>query len=150
MTGDDDDVRALHHEFLQAWNRQDAVSMAALFAPQGSLVGFDGSTVDGRDEIEAHIGTIFADHETASYVGVIREVRILSTDVALLRAAVGMVPPGQHDINPDTNAIQALVAARRNGRWYVELFQNTPAAFHGRPGAAEALTAELSQLLQRG
>jgi hypothetical protein len=48
------------------------------------------------------------------------------------------------------NAIQTLVAARRDGRWRVELFQNTPAAFHGRPEASEALTAELRGALSRG
>ncbi|MGH2514102.1 MAG: SgcJ/EcaC family oxidoreductase, partial [Ktedonobacterales bacterium] len=36
---------------------------------------------------------------------------------------------------------------RRGGGWYVALFQNTPAQFHGRPEVSAALTAELRQLL---
>jgi uncharacterized protein (TIGR02246 family) len=142
-----EEIRALHRELLDAWNRHDAAGMAGLFAPDGNLVGFDGSTVDGRGEIELSIGKIFADHETASYVATVREVRLLAPDVALLRAAVGMVPPGRHDINPDTNAIQALVATRQDGGWQVALFQNTLAAFHGRPEAAQALTDELRRLV---
>ena len=46
------------------------------------------------------------------------------------------------------NAIQILVAARRDGQWRIELFQNTPAAFHGRPEASEVLTAELRAALR--
>jgi hypothetical protein len=41
---------------------------------------------------------------------------MLSPDVVLLRAVVGMIPPGQSDLNPDANAVQTLVAARRDGR----------------------------------
>ena len=70
-------------------------------------------------------------------------MRFLSANVALLRAVVGMVPPGESDLNPSVNAIQSLVAARDGGRWLAALFQNTPAAFHGRPELSESLTAEL-------
>ena len=58
-----------------------------------------------------------------------------------------MVPPGQTDLNPAVNAIQTLVAAKRNNRWLIAMYQNTPAAFHGRPDIAQALTDELRQKL---
>jgi len=79
----------------------------------------------------------------------VREVRFLSTDIALLRAVVGMVPPGQNDINPAVNAIQSLVAVKDKDIWRITLFQNTPAQFHGRPELAEELTKELRQLLRK-
>jgi hypothetical protein len=60
-----------------------------------------------------------------------------------------MVPPGGSDINPAVNAIQSLVATKPDGEWRIVLFHNTPAAFHGRPEANTALTAELRQLIQR-
>jgi uncharacterized protein (TIGR02246 family) len=144
----EDQIRALHHELIDAWNRGDAPAMAVLFASDGNVVGFDGSTMDGRETIESTLSGIFADHQTASYVAKVREVRFLSADVALLRAAVGMIPPGQRDINPDVNAMQSLVAVRNGDEWAVALFHNTPAAFHGRPDEAEALTDELRRLIQ--
>jgi hypothetical protein len=58
------------------------------------------------------------------------------------------VPPNKTDINPEVNAVQTLVAARRGSVWQVALFQNTPAAFHGRPDDAKALTEELSRTLK--
>jgi len=74
-------------------------------------------------------------------------VRLLTPEVALLRAVVGMVPHGQREINPATNAIQSLVAVEQDGYWRIALFQNTPAQFHGRPEAVAQLTEELSKLL---
>ena len=109
----------------------------------GSIVGFDGSTANGRDEIEAHLAPIFRDHPTARYVGKIREVRRLG-EAALVRAVAGMIPPGEDAIVPDRNAIQTLVASTGpGGNWWIEIFQNTPAKFDGRPDEADRLTQEL-------
>jgi uncharacterized protein (TIGR02246 family) len=78
----------------------------------------------------------------------VRSVRRIGSDSALLRAVSGVVPAGQRDINPELNAIQSLVAQRGDTGWQVVLYQNTPAAFHGRPELAEALTAELRRAMQ--
>jgi uncharacterized protein (TIGR02246 family) len=141
------DIGALYQQVLAGWNQRNAAAYAALFAEDASIVGFDGSQMNGRAEIVTQIGQIFADHPTSRYVGKIREVRLLTPDVAILRAVVGMVPPGQSDLRPDVNAIQSLVAAKQNGTWLIALFQNTPARFDGRPQLAQQLTDELRQLL---
>jgi uncharacterized protein (TIGR02246 family) len=147
---DQEAVRALYRGLMDAWNRRSASAFAALFLADGSQVGFDGSQAEGTDEIAAHLGAVFADHETAAYVTQIRSVRILAPQVALLRAVAGMVPPGQADINPAVNAVHALVAVEQDGAWQIAHFQNTPAQFHGRPDLAEALTAELRAVLRAG
>jgi len=144
---DQSEISALYNRLLDCWNRRNATEFAALFAEDGNQVGFDGSQVNGRSEIEGHLSQIFADHMTAAYVGKIREIRFLTADVAILRAVVGMVPHGSADINPATNAIQTLIAARRDGQWRIELFRNTPAQFHGKPELVQELTEELQQLL---
>jgi uncharacterized protein (TIGR02246 family) len=141
-----EDIRALHRGLLEAWDARDADAYAESFAVDGTLVGFDGSTVDGRAEVRSHLGGIFADHATGSYVAAVRDARMLSPDVGVLRAVAGLIPPGQDEINPATNAIQTLVAVREDGAWHVALFQNTPAAFHERPAAADALTDELRRV----
>jgi uncharacterized protein (TIGR02246 family) len=78
-------------------------------------------------------------------VSKVRSVRLVSPEVALLRASVGMVPPGQEDLNPALNAHQTLVAAKRAGRWRIALLQTTPAQFHGRPELVQQMTEELRQ-----
>jgi uncharacterized protein (TIGR02246 family) len=141
-------ARELYAELLRCWNAGNAGSFARAFTRSGNLVGFDGSQVNGQEEIEAHLAKVFASHQTAAYVGKVREVRVLGREVVLLRAVAGMVPPGESDINSAVNTVHSLVAANQGDRWLVELFQATPAAFHGRPEASERLTAELREELR--
>jgi len=144
---DQRDIEALYQALLAAWNDRDAAGMAALYAPAGGQVGFDGSTANGPAEIEALLAPIFRDHPTARFVGKVREVRSLGADAALVRAVAGMVPPGKADIMPERNTIQTLVASRQSAGWRVEMFHNTPARFDGRPDLSESLTRELRQVL---
>ena len=144
----DNAVRALYAALLEDWNRRDAKRFAGLFTEEGSVVGFDGSQMNGRPEIAGTLGRIFADHQTAAYVAVVREVRYIGDDTALLRAVVGMVPPGGSDVDPAVNAVQSMVAVRQPPGWRIALFHNTPAAFHGRPELAENLTEELRGALR--
>ncbi|HZH49456.1 MAG TPA: SgcJ/EcaC family oxidoreductase [Nitrospira sp.] len=145
---DEQRVAALYRELLNCWNKRDAAAFAALFAEDGQTVGFDGSIHDGRAQILADLSIIFANHPTAAYVGKIRKVRFLTTEVGVVSAVAGMVPSGKSDLNPAVNAMQTLIATRTDGRWSISLFQNTPAAFHGRPELGEQLTAELRQVLR--
>jgi uncharacterized protein (TIGR02246 family) len=141
--------RELYGKILRQWNERDAAGFASLFGRNGSMVGFDGSPVDGQEKIEAHLTEVFASHQTAAFVAKVREVRLLGPGAVLVRAVAGMIPPGKTELNPAVNTIHTLVAASEGNRWRVELFQSTPAAFHGRPDAVEALTAELRKELQQ-
>lgn len=144
---DESEVRTLYRQLLDSWNKRDANAFAALFLEDGDSIGFDGSQLIGRAEINATLQQIFADHVTAPYLAKVRSVRFLTPDVAILRAVSGMVPPGQSDINPAVNAVHTMVAARCDGTWRIALFQNTPAQFHGRPELVQQMTEELRQLL---
>lgn len=145
-------VVAVYRRLLEAWNAQDARTYASLFTPDAHVTGFDGSQLNGRSEIESQLASIFADHATASYVGKVREVRSLGPTINLLRTVVGMIPPGSQSINPATNAIQSLivVADQSSNEPQIAYFQNTPAAFHGRPNLIKDLTDELTNVAQSG
>lgn len=148
---DSQPIKKLYKKLLDSWNEKDAKKYASCFTDSGSVVGFDGSQMNGKAEIELEIGRIFAHHKTASYVSKVREVRFLSPDIILLRAVAGMVPPGKTKINADTNTIQSLVAIRDrdHNEWRISLFHNTPAQFHGRPEMVETLTHELQEMLTK-
>jgi uncharacterized protein (TIGR02246 family) len=145
---DETRIRLLYQTLLEAWNDKDAHEMAELFSENGNVIGFDGSQMDGRKQIESVLGQIFVDHPTPVYVAAVRAVRFLAPGVALLRAVAGMVPRGHSDINPALNAVQSLIATKEQGRWRIALFQNTPAAFHGRAELSEQLTEELRRALR--
>jgi len=137
----------LYRQLLQAWNNQDAHGFAVSFTDDANVVGYDGSLMNGVAEIEMTLSGIFTNHKTAAYIAKVREIRFLSPQVAVLRAVVGMIPPGKTELNPERNAIQSLVANYNDNQWRIALFQNTPARFDGRPELSEALTQELRQLL---
>jgi uncharacterized protein (TIGR02246 family) len=140
----------LYRKLLHAWNDRDAGAYSKLFSEDGSIVGFDGSTADSREGIKSHLEPIFADHPTAAYVGKVRAVRQLGAGTTLLRAVAGMVPPGKKVLMPERNAIQSLIVSRQSdGDWKIEMFQNTPARFDGRPDEASKLTRELEFEVER-
>jgi uncharacterized protein (TIGR02246 family) len=141
-------TRELYARLIEAWDKRNARDFALVFAPEGCLVGFDGSQVDGQPEIGAHLTEIFSHHQTPSYVTIVREVRSITPDVTLLRANTGLVPPGKEDIDPEINAVQSMIAVQKAGAWRVALFQNTPAAFHDRPDLAKQLCEELRARLK--
>jgi len=141
-------ARDLYQRLIEAWNKRNARDYALLFASNGSVVGFDGSQVNGQLEIGAHLSEIVSHHQTAAYVTIVREVRPLSSDVTLLRANAGMIPPGKDDLEGDLNAVQSMVAVRKNNKWEIALFQNTPAAFHERPDLRKKLCEELRAVLR--
>src|SRR5690349_187366 len=104
-TADETAIRNLQEKMWAAWNRRDAAGMAVLCVSDASLVGFDGSVVNGRADIEKSMGAIFKDHTPATSVGIVREVRMLGADAALVRSVAGMVPPGKSEIKADRNTI---------------------------------------------
>ena len=143
------ETRELYRQLLEAWDKRNARDFALLFASDGGIVGFDGTQVFGQTEVGAHLSEIFSHHQTARYVSIVREVRSLTEDATILSAVAGMVPPNKDDIDPAVNAVQTMVAAKKAGAWKVALFQNTPAALHGRPDTAKKLTEELRFALRK-
>jgi uncharacterized protein (TIGR02246 family) len=148
MDAEEKAVRLVYQHLLQAWNNMNAKEYAGLFAKDANLIGFDGSLANGREEILSHLSSVFENHKTGKYVSLVKEVRFLDSGIAILRAVAGMVPAGQKDINPAINAIQTAVLHKQGDKYRIVLFQNTPAAFHGRPEEAEKLTAELHKVLE--
>lgn len=142
-----DEIQKLYQTLIEAWNKRDAEGMADCFTEQGVQIGFDGSKVVGKEEIFSHLKPIFEDHPTAPFVTKVKSIRRLGDGVAILEAIAGMIPPGTSDINPKVNAHQSLVAVKKENKWRIELFQNTPAQFHGRPELVEQMTEELRELL---
>jgi uncharacterized protein (TIGR02246 family) len=139
-------VAALYEELIAGWNAQDADRYAAPFADDGVVIGFDGSEMEGRGAIADEMRRIFADHETADYVAKVRCVSALGSDAAVLRAVVGMIPPGGSEVLGERHAHQTVVAVGDR----IVLFQNTPAQYHGRPEVVERLTSELQAVADGG
>ncbi len=81
---------------LRRWNTKDAAAYAALFAEEGVVVGFDGTSIETPSSIRDHLESIFADHDPATYVAIVEDVRLLGAGVALL-AGVGRNGPARRE-----------------------------------------------------
>jgi len=144
----DAQIRTLYVQLLDGWNRRSGAGVAAVFADDGDIIGFDGSHHTGRLAIASDLRRIFGSHQTPAYVGLIRSVRPIAESVAVLHAHAGMIPPGGNDLDPALLTVHTLVAVEESpARWKISLFQSTPAAWDGREDARQALLAELRGLL---
>ena len=135
------EVEALYRRLHAAWNARDAGAMGALFSDDALVIGYDGSVSRGAAEFTAHLAPIFGHHQTPPYVASVHEVRALGGGLYLLLAAAGLVIDGA--LKAELNAWQTMVAAKGEHGWLIELFQNTPAAYDGRPELAEGMAEEL-------
>jgi uncharacterized protein (TIGR02246 family) len=144
-----DSVRSVYQRLLESWNRNDAAAFSGLFTETANVVGFDGSQMNGKKQIIEELEKIFRDHRVSTYVGIVREIRKIGENTYVLRSVAGMVPRGKSEIKPDVNAIQTLIVVKVEGIFKIELYQNTPAAFHGRPETSKQLTEELQKVADK-
>ena len=143
MSAQSQAIVSTYTKLLAAWNAQDAGGMAALFSEGGAQVGFDGSEAQGPRTIQEKLAPIFRDHPTKRFVHVVREVKQVTDEVAMLRAVAGMVPRDSLELDESKNVIQSLVVRKEGAGWRIILFQNTPAKLDGRPEAVAAMSKEL-------
>lgn len=141
------EVRQLYSQMLAGWNTRSGEVYAGSLARDAEVIGFDGSIHRGREAVASQMNAIFKDHQTAKYVSVVKSVRTPTSDTVILRAAVGMISPGASNIRPEMNAWHTVIAVRNGDDWRIELFQNTPARFDGRPDEVKKMTAELQEAM---
>jgi len=144
----ENEIGTLYQRLITAWNDRSAAAFADCFAQDAICIGFDGSQMSGKAEIESSLAGIFKDHSTATYVALVRSIKELAGGVYLLHAHVGMLLPGKSVVEPSRNAIQLLIAQSVGEKTQILSFQNTPAQFHGRPELANKLTDELNKIVK--
>jgi uncharacterized protein (TIGR02246 family) len=111
---------------MDGWNQGSGAALAAVFTEDGDLVGFDGTHFKGRQEIAPFHQQLFDKWLKGSrLVGQVKDVRFLSSDVALMHAVGGTVMRGKSEPVPERDSIQTLVAARQGDEWRLAAFQNT-------------------------
>jgi len=125
-SADEAAVRAVYQQFMDGWNQGSGAALAAVFTEDGDLVGFDGTHFKGPQEIAPFHQQLFDKWLKGSrLVGQVKDVRFLSSDVALMHAVGGTVIRGKSEPVPERDSIQTLVAARQGDEWRLAAFQNT-------------------------
>src|SRR5687767_12156695 len=120
-------VEDLYRAGIAAWNAKDADALAELFILDGEVVRVDGTQYTGRGAIHEQLKTILANPQTPTYIAKIQGTTTVTTDVAIVRALVGMVPAGKTEPDPSLHAIQRMTAVFRGGDWRIALLHTTRA-----------------------
>ena len=108
--------------------------VAAGFADDGDIVGFDGSTTAAGCPSPPDLRQVFGSHADARLRRA-RSARSARSPTAspCCMAHAGMIPPGGNDFDPDLHACTPWSPSPEGGRWKISLFQATPAAWHRAP-----------------
>lgn len=118
-------IRAVFQQLLEAWNRGDGMAYGALFTDDADYITFDGSHLQGREDIARSHQQLFDTYLKGSrLVGQVTGVRFLGPDVALLHATGGTVTARKSTPSPERASIQTLLATRQNGEWRFTAFHN--------------------------
>jgi uncharacterized protein (TIGR02246 family) len=119
-------VRECYERLMDGWNIGSAQAFADTFAEDGQLVGFDGTHLEGCAAIAAFQRPLFEKWlKGTRLVGKVKNVKILTPDLALVHAIGGTVMRGHAKADPARDSIQTLVMTKREGSWQVLAFQNT-------------------------
>jgi uncharacterized protein (TIGR02246 family) len=145
-SADEAAVRDLYQQWMDGWNQGSGVAFASVFTEDGDLIGFDGTHLKGREEINSFHQELFDKWlEGTRLVGQVENVAFPAPDVAVVHAVGGTIPSGKSTPVPERDSIQTLIATKRDGKWRIMAFQNTRIRRMGR-GLAAVLAWKLSDL----
>ena len=125
-TSDEAAIRRVVQSLTDAWNAGDGEAFAAPFAADADYVVINGMQLKGRDVIgQKHAEIFSAIYRESRIAGVVRSVRLLRRDVAVMHVEWNLEfrangQPGR------VHAINTLVLTKDGGTWSIAAFHNTP------------------------
>jgi uncharacterized protein (TIGR02246 family) len=124
-TADEDAIRAIHQQMIDAWNAGDGTAFAAPFTDDADFVAFEGTHLKGRREIALFNQRIFDTVMKGSRLGgEVKFVRILSPGLAVMHSVVRVTLSGQTEASPGRDSMQLTVVTKRDGQWRGEALRH--------------------------
>jgi uncharacterized protein (TIGR02246 family) len=123
---DEDAIRAIPQQLIDAWNTGRGEAFAAPFTEEADFVAFEGTYLKGRHEIALFHQQIFDTVVKGSRLedGEVKFVRFLSSQLAVMHCVSRMTLAGRTDPSPGRDSMQLFVVAKRDGEWRAEAFLN--------------------------
>ncbi|MFY9562472.1 MAG: SgcJ/EcaC family oxidoreductase [Terriglobales bacterium] len=116
---DEDAIRKIVADKMDAWNRRDAETNAAFLAENVDHVNVMGAWSSGRAEVEKGYAAALATTRD-KLTSTVAKIRFLTADVAVV-----VVRNEYRDDKETKQALSTWVFHKAAGKWWVEAFQNT-------------------------
>jgi uncharacterized protein (TIGR02246 family) len=116
-----------------AWNNADPDAFVAEYLDDASAI-LPGAYMKSREEIRSAMALSFNGplKGTRSSDKVL-DVRFLNDDAAVVISQTGVLVPGETKAPPERTVYATWVLARRDGKWLLAAYSNSPSAAPGRP-----------------
>jgi uncharacterized protein (TIGR02246 family) len=123
MAADEQAMRAVVQALADAWNRGDSEAWSAQVSEDIRHTVWNGHFVEGREALTAGHDHIFSTiYKGTRQEFTVRWIRFLRPDVAAVQWDAQLT--GRADV-PRVRPLAVMVKGA-DGRWQVEIFQNTP------------------------
>lgn len=118
-------IRAIPLQMIEAWNQGSGASFAAPFTETADFIAFEGTYLQGREQITAFHQQIFDTVVKGTRLeGEVKFVHFLNPQLAVMHAVARVTLAGQTRTSPSRDSMQLFVVAKHNGNWRVEAVLN--------------------------
>lgn len=127
QTADETAILNVLKNVYDAWDAYDADAFVAEYTEDASAI-LPGSYRNSREEIRENMRDAFSTYlKGSTTTNKVLDVRFLNEDAAIVITETGVLFPGESAVPDDRLAIASWVLARREGRWLLAAYQNSPA-----------------------
>src|SRR5882724_2783533 len=115
---DENAIRGIHQQMIDAWNAGDGEAFAAPFTDEADFVAWEGTHLKGRQEIALFTQRIFDTVMKGSRLeGEVKFVRLLSPVLGVMHSTVRVTLPGQTKSSRGRDSMELTVVRKQNGVW---------------------------------
>lgn len=126
-TEDDKALRTIVQTLEDGWNAGDSAKFASPFASDADYVIVNGQHIRTRAVIDFGHKQIFgAIYKGSKNKHTIKQVRLLKPDVAIVHVEWNLVYGEK--LENKARAMNSIVAIKKDGKWEIAAFHNTPIA----------------------
>jgi uncharacterized protein (TIGR02246 family) len=118
--GEEAAIRKVHADFAAAWNRHDAVGLAAKWTLDGDLINPEGRWSKGKAEVQKNFAEEHAGiFKASTFSNTINSVRFLSPNVAIVDASFEIANATPPNAPPMTQkGLYKSVMVKDGGKWW--------------------------------
>ncbi len=133
QSDDEKAIRKIVQDIHDAWADGDGKKYASYFAEDSDFTVWNGMYINGREANAKNHQMIFDTfYKRTSVKTEIRKIRFLTDDVASVHLQSKLFRDGE-PVEGVPEVVPLMILQKKDGRWLVSVFQNTPVIKRGEP-----------------